>query len=67
VGGLNRPPQEEKGDIKMKKFWIDYQASIVIEAENEEDAKATFYQTYNDETRQFLQVDSVEEAKEEDF
>jgi len=50
----------------MKKFWIDYQASILIEAENEEDAEKTFYQIYNDETRQFLQVDNIEEEEEEE-
>ena len=48
----------------MKKFWVDYQASMEIEAETAEEAEALVYQVYNDNTRRYLQVDSVEEMEE---
>lgn len=46
------------------KFWVDYSASIMIEADNEEEAKEVFYQVYCDETRNFAEVNTVEEVEE---
>ena len=46
------------------KYWIDYHASILIEADNEEEAKDTFYQVYCDETREMAFIDNVEEFEE---
>ena len=48
----------------MAKFWVDYDASILIEAETAEEAEQIFYQCYLDETRRFAEVKDVE-AKEE--
>lgn len=53
----------KKEDYSMK-FWVDYSASIMIEADNEEEAKETFYQVYCDETRSFAEVNTVEEVEE---
>ncbi len=50
----------------MKKFWVDYQASIQVEAETAEEAKALVYQVYRDNTRLFLRVDNAEEVEEEE-
>jgi len=45
-------------------YWITYRASIEIEAENEEEAKATFYQVYCDETREMAIVENVTKEEE---
>ena len=50
----------------MKRFWVDYQASMKIEAETAEEAEELFYQVYNDDTRQYLQVNEIEEIEDED-
>lgn len=48
------------------KFWVDYHASMIIEADSEEEAEATFDQCYHigDETRYFACVDRVEKIEE---
>lgn len=48
------------------KFWVDYSASIMIEADSEEEAKETFYQVYCDETRDYAEVNSVEKVEEDE-
>ena len=45
-------------------YWITYRASIEIEAENEEEAKETFYQVYADDTRIMATVEEVVEEGE---
>lgn len=45
------------------KYWIDYHASIEIEAEDEEEAKATFHQVYEDDTRILAIIDNVTEEE----
>lgn len=47
----------------MKKFWVDYQASIQIEAETVEEAEDIFYQVYADDTRRYARVNDIEEAE----
>lgn len=46
----------------MKQYWVDFSASILVDAENEEDAKNLAMNIipcdYN-----FIEVDSVEELK----
>ena len=50
----------------MKKFWVDYQASMVIEAETAEEAEDIFYQVYaGNETRKYTQVNDIEEVEED--
>ena len=49
----------------MKKFWIDYSASIVIEAEDEDAAREIFYNGEVDFNKlEFVEIDGVEEDKE---
>lgn len=47
------------------RYWIDYKASIVIEAEDEKEAEAIFHQVYEDETRIFAQVERILEEDDE--
>ena len=49
----------------MAKFWVDYDASMLIEAETAEEAAQIFYQCYSDETRGFAEIKNIEEEKEE--
>lgn len=48
------------------KFWVDYQASIEIEAENSKEAEAIFYQVYADETREYAEVTNVEKISDDE-
>lgn len=48
-------------------YWVDYSASIPIEADNEDEARETFYQVYCDDTRQFAEVNCIEEQEEENL
>ena len=49
------------------KFWIDYKASLEIEADNADEAEAIFYQVYgNDKTREFSEVTNVEKISDEE-
>lgn len=50
----------------MKKFWIDYDATIVIEAETAEEAKGIFCQCFLDNTKLDTTVTTVEEIPEEE-
>jgi len=45
-------------------YFVDYSATMIIEADNEEEAKETFYQVYCDDTRQFAEVNCVESEEE---
>ena len=47
----------------MKKFWIDYEATIMIEAETEEDAENIFYQVYADDTRHLAHINKIGEVE----
>lgn len=47
------------------KFWVDYFASMVIEADTAEEAEETFYQVYSDETRQYSEVTNVNKIEED--
>ena len=47
----------------MKKFWVDYQASIQIEAETAKEAENIFYQVYVDDTRRYARVNDIEEVE----
>lgn len=47
------------------KFWVDYIASMVIEAKDAEEAENIFYQVYQDETREYSEVTCVSEIEEE--
>jgi len=49
----------------MAKFWVDYEASILIEAEDKDEAKEIFYQCYLDETRRYAEIKAVEEKTED--
>ena len=50
----------------MKKFWIDYDASMVIEAETAEDAEGIFYQCFHNSTRLYAEVKNIDEISEEE-
>lgn len=46
-------------------YSVSYSASLVIEADTEEEARETFYQVYaNDETREFAEVNYIEKIEE---
>lgn len=49
----------------MKKYWIDYSASICIEAENEEDARGRFWNgAYDTAKKVCVDLDVIEEVSE---
>ena len=49
----------------MKKFWIDYSASVVIEAEDEDEAREKFYNSEVDFNKiEFAEIDDINEDKE---
>ena len=45
-------------------YFVDYNATMIIEAENEDEAREIFYQVYCDETRQLAEVTCVESEEE---
>lgn len=45
-------------------YFVDYNATIIIEAENADEAREIFYQVYCDETRQLAEVICVESEEE---
>jgi len=54
----------------MKKFWIDYSCSILVEAETVEEAEKKFWNSCSDDEIAIgfgeMQIDGIEEKEEDD-
>jgi len=49
----------------MQQFWVDFSASMLIDAENEEQAKQKFFEDFPIHA-DFIEVNGVEKAYSED-
>ena len=52
--------------IDMAKYWVEYIATMVIEADSVEDANGVFYQCFADDTRVDATIQNVEEIPQKE-
>ena len=50
----------------MAYFWIDFEGSVCIEAENEDKAKENFYSVMADNHIDYSEIDTIERADEDE-
>lgn len=64
-GRINLRPHRKDNKMEEKKiYWVDFQASIKVEAETEEEAKEIVRGFFYDSNLYYTEISDVEEIKE---